>query len=104
MLFEEIHCYYLNYFKNKQVYKELAYVKSSIKVRLTRLEAVIPQESSLEPTKGLHSGRLIPANNNSHLLITLNRLARNARHGIYPLFRSNTNVISYVIVIREMKA
>lgn len=71
---------------------------------LTHLEAVIQQESSLQPTKRMHSGRLIPANNNSHLLITLNRLAHNARHGIYPLFRSNTNVISYVIVIREMKA
>lgn len=102
-LFEEIHCYCLNYFKNKQVYKELTYVKSFIKVRLTHLEAVIQQESSLQPTKGLHSGRLIPANNNSHLLITLNRLAHNARHGIYPLFSSNTNVISDVIVTSEMK-
>lgn len=65
---------------------ELTYVKSHIKVRLTRLEAVIQQESSLQPAKVLHGGRLIPANNNSHLLITLNRLAHNARHGIYPLF------------------
>lgn len=86
------------------MYKEFTYVKSCIKVRLTRLEAVLQQGSSLQPTKVLHGGRLIPANNNSHLLITLNRLAHNARHGIYPLFRSNTNVISYAVVISEMKA
>lgn len=103
-LFEKIHCYCLNCFKNRQAHKELTYVKSYIKVRLTRLEAVIQQESSLQPAKVLHSGRLIPANNNSHLLITLKRLAHDARHGIYPLFGSNANVVSYAVVIREMKA